>query len=63
MPFMKSLPWIFPVGTTQFTMISTPDTSELPKTPQWDWNYLLHNFRHVNKQTDSSATSLHPSNL
>ena len=24
---------------------------------------LLHNFRHVNRQMDSSATSLHPSNL
>ena len=35
--------------TTQFTMISTPDTLELPKMPQWDWNSLLHNFRHVNR--------------
>ena len=28
------------MGTTQLTMISTPDTSELPKTPQWDWNSI-----------------------
>ena len=41
--------------TTQLAMISTPDTSELPKMPQWDWNSLLHNFRHVNRLMDSSA--------
>ena len=42
-------------------MTSKPDTLELPKMPQWEWNSLLHNFRHVNRPMDSSATSLHPS--
>ena len=54
---------VFTLDTTQPAMISTPDTSESPKIPQWGWNSLLHNFRHVNRLMDSSATSLHPSNL
>ena len=49
--------------TTQPTMMSTQDTLESPGMPQWDWNYLAHNLKHVNRLTDNSATFLHLSNL
>ena len=62
-PYTKFLLWIFPMETTQLTMMSTLDTLESPRMPQWDWNYLAHNFRHVNRLMDNSATSLHLSNL
>ena len=52
-----------PHETILLNMISTLDTLESPNMPQWGWNSLLHNFRHVNSLMDSSATFLHPSNL
>ena len=61
--YIKFLLWISHMGTTQLTMISTPDTLESPRMPQWDWNFLPYNFRHVNRLMDNSATSLHLSNL
>ena len=45
--------------TTRLAMMSTQDTLESPRMPQWDWNYLAHNLRHVNRLMDNSATSLH----
>ena len=33
------------------------------KVPPWELNFLLNSFRHVNKPMDSSAISLHLSNL
>ena len=49
--------------TTQPVTMSTQDTLESPRMPQWDWSYPAHNLRYDNRLMDSSATSLHLSNL
>ena len=61
--YIKFLPWISHMETTQPITTSTQDTLESPSMPQWDWNYPAHNLRYANRQMDSSATSLHLSNL
>ena len=61
--YIKFLPWISHMETTQPVTTSTQDTLESPRMPRWDWNYPTHNLRYANRQMDSSATSLHLSNL
>ena len=60
--YIKFLLWISHMETTQPATMSTQDTLESPRMPQWDWNYLAHNLKHVNRLMDNSATSLHLSN-
>ena len=52
-----------PHETTHPIMTLTRDTLESPTMPLWDWNYPAHNLRYANRQMDSSAKSLHLSNL
>ena len=61
--YTKFSPSIFHMETTQPITMSAQDTLESPRMPQWDWNFPPCNLRYADRQMDSSATSLHLSNL